>query len=197
MVAYRTLELFLGAWGLINKTRTSDGVEVYNESYGNNPSGVIMYTPSGYMSALLTTTDPEDRPQGLTLPAQDDQTDHDWANIGRHTLAYSGPFFFNDALTVNESAGQIVHGPIRTTTLPRFVGSLQRRNFTFHDEGQTMRLVGDLGNGIVDTLYWGKLDREVTFGGNEQEPEKNTAKCQKKRSWKLGFRSIENGSCAT
>lgn len=122
-----------------------------------------MYTSSGFMSAILTTTDPSLRPQDLTLPAQANQSDAEWADVGKHTLAYSGPFYFNQTVPHNETSGLVVHGPLITSTLPAFVGSLQRREFEFSDEFQTLHLTGNLGNGIVDSLFWKKLSREFTF----------------------------------
>lgn len=163
MVSFRTYELFLGAWSLINNTRTDNGVQIYDTTYGDKPAGTIMYTSSGFMCAVLTATNATLRPQDLTLPAEDNQTDAEWAAVGRHTLAYSGPFYFNQSIKHNETNGQVVHGPLISSTLPSFVGSFQHRTFSFHDDYQTLELIGDLGNGVVDTLYWAKMNRDFLF----------------------------------
>lgn len=168
MVSTLTLALFVGAFNLLNITRTQNGTVISDSTYGENPAGVIMYTPTGFMSAVLTTTDPSLRPLDLTLPAQDNQTDTEWAEVGRHTLAYSGPFHFNQNVTSNKDIrhGQIIHGPLITSTLPRFVGSLQRRNFTFTEDAMYLNLIGDLGNGVVDNLWWERLSGNVTVNGS-------------------------------
>lgn len=67
------------------------------------------------MSAVLQATAAEYRPLDLTLPTQDNQTDAEWAEVEKHTLAYAGPFYFNDSQTKDDSQGQIVHGPLLTT----------------------------------------------------------------------------------
>jgi len=122
-----------------------------------------MYTSDGFMSAVLTATAADLRPMDLTLPAEANQTDAEWALVGRHTLAYSGPFYFDQTIKHNETVGQVVHGPLITSTLPSFVGSLQHREFSFSDDFETLHLVGNLGGGVVDSLYWRKLNRAFTW----------------------------------
>lgn len=163
MVSTHTLSLFVGAFQLLNITRTQNGNVIPDETYGDVPAGVISYTPSGFMSAVLQATASEYRPLDLTLPAQDNQTDAEWAEVGRHTLAYAGPFFFNDSQTKSDFQGQIVHGPLLTSTLPSFVGSSQHRDFVFTEGGKFLNLIGNLGNGVIDNLWWQRLDRQVAF----------------------------------
>lgn len=163
MVSTHTLSLFVGAFSLLNITRTQNGNPIADITYGDNPAGVISYTPTGFMSAVLTATDPDFRPLDLTLPAQTNQTDAEWADVGRHSLAYAGPFHFNDSQTKNDFEGQIIHGPLLTSTLPSFVGSLQHRDFVFTEDGKYLNLIGNLGGGVIDSLWWERLDRNVTF----------------------------------
>jgi len=116
------------------------------------------------MSAVLTATDPSLRPFQLTLPAQDNQTDAEWAEVGRHTLAYAGPFYFNESsASADGLTGEIIHGPLLTSTLPSFVGSLQHREFKFTEDGKYLNLIGNLGNGVIDNLKWKRLERSVSF----------------------------------
>lgn len=165
MISSLTLTLFAGAFTLLNITRTQNGMMIQDSTYGENPAGVITYTQTGFMSAVLQTTDPSLRPLDLTLPAEDNQTDAEWAEVGRHTLAYAGPFHFNENLTSTEDFrhGQIIHGPLLTSTLPRFVGSLQRRNFSFSEDGTYLNLIGDLGNGVIDNLWWKRLSGNISI----------------------------------
>ncbi|KAJ9661425.1 hypothetical protein H2198_001993 [Neophaeococcomyces mojaviensis] len=163
MVTTHTLNLFVGAFTLLNITRTQNGNPIADVTYGEVPAGTIMYTPTGYMSAVLTATDPSLRPLDLTLPAQSNQTDAEWAKVGEHTLGYSGPFYFNDTVSTDDFHGQIIHGPLIAATLPSFVGSLQHRDFVFTENGNYLNLIGNLGDGVVDSLWWKRLVRNVTF----------------------------------
>lgn len=56
---------------------------VADRAYGAAPVGVLTYTPEGYMSANIMATEPEFRPAGLTFPFQDNQSDADWALVGK------------------------------------------------------------------------------------------------------------------
>lgn len=47
----------------------------------------------------------------------------------------------------------MVHGPLLTATLPEFVGSEQKREYEFFNQGKVLKLTGNLGNGIVDVLF--------------------------------------------
>jgi hypothetical protein len=164
MVSTRTFDLFLGAWTLLNITTTQNGNLVPDSTYGAVPAGVLEYTSTGYMSTILTATAPDLRPQGLTIPAEPDQSNTSWAIIGQHTLAYAGPFQFNNAFPgTNATHGQIVHGPLLSSTLPSYVGSFQHRSYFFYDDGETLNLSADLGDGIVADLWWKRLARTFTY----------------------------------
>lgn len=162
MTSTRSHELFVGAFKLLSIVRTKDGVTIADITYGEHPAGVISYTPSGFMSAVLTASDPELRPQELTLPAREDQTAEHWAEVGKHTLGYAGPFYFNNSETSEDGMkGEVVHGPLLTATLPSWVGSLQRRKFVFSEDSKYLTLIGHLGNGVVDNLTWERLEKGV------------------------------------
>ncbi|KAF2719214.1 hypothetical protein K431DRAFT_296236 [Polychaeton citri CBS 116435] len=164
MVSTRAISLFAGAWSLVNNTRTFNGAASIDATYGDKPAGIIYYMPSGFMSAILTTTNPAERPENLTLPYQPNQSDAEWAQIGRHTLAYAGPFDVNTSSIEEfsgEMTGELTHGPLNTATLPAFVGSYQLRQFHFSQNYTLLSLTGDLGGGIVDHLIWQRLDRET------------------------------------
>jgi hypothetical protein len=122
-------------------------------TYGTAPAGVLEYTSTGYMSTILIATTPDLRPKGLIIPAEPDQSNTSWEIIGQRTLAYAGPFQFNNAFSgTNATHGQIVHGPLLSSTLPSYMGSFQHRNYTFYDDVETLNLSADLGEGIVADL---------------------------------------------
>ncbi|KAL0944745.1 uncharacterized protein CTRU02_202632 [Colletotrichum truncatum] len=66
-----------GTYALLNTSATNNGVPVPDRVYGDNPVGILTYSKSGYMSATITSTDAEDRPEGLTFPFEDGQSDTD------------------------------------------------------------------------------------------------------------------------
>jgi hypothetical protein len=47
---------------------TFNGKPVPDRAYGENPVGIITYSKSGYMSATITATEPEYRPENLRFP---------------------------------------------------------------------------------------------------------------------------------
>lgn len=61
-----------------------NGTEIIGDrAYGKAPIGILTYTTEGWMSANIVATEPEYRPEGLTFPYQDNQTDADWALVGK------------------------------------------------------------------------------------------------------------------
>ncbi|KAI1082939.1 Lipocalin-like domain-containing protein [Whalleya microplaca] len=163
MVSTRTLQLFSGCFALLNITRTQNGTHIPDSTGGNNPAGTIIYSIDGYVSVLIHATEPEWRPVNVTMQDQGSEFDGQWALIGKHTGAYSGPFSFNESLIVNDTHGQILHGPLETATLPSSIGRLQYRNFSFTDDGEYLNLVGELAPGVVDSLWWQRKTRGVVF----------------------------------
>lgn len=57
----------------------------------------------------------------------------------------------------DDTHGEVLHGPLVAATLPANIGRVQHRNFTFSDDGVYLNLVGDLGQGVVDDLWWKRL----------------------------------------
>jgi len=43
------------------------------------------------------------------------------------------------------------------------VGSLQHRDFMFTEDGWILNLIGNLGNGVIDSLQRERLARNVSF----------------------------------
>lgn len=159
-----TARLFLGAFQLLSIIRTRDGSTIADITYGEHPAGVISYTSSGFMSAILTASDTELRPSELTLPSQETQSIDHWAEVGKHSLGYAGPFHISDRGDSGALKGEVVHGPLLTATLPSWVGTKQKRKFEFSPDGRHLTLVGDLGNGVVDTLQWQRLEDGTQTG---------------------------------
>lgn len=157
MVSPRTLSLFTGAFELLNITRLQNGTPILDTTGGRHPSGIISYSNNGYVSVLIHATKLEWRPTNLTMLDQDSQFDAEWALIGKHSGAYAGPFSFNESLLVSDTHGEILHGPLTVASLPGNIGRVQRRNFSFSEDGEYLNLVGGLGSGIFDILWWKRL----------------------------------------
>ncbi|KAH8726950.1 Lipocalin-like domain-containing protein [Phaeosphaeriaceae sp. PMI808] len=75
-----------GTWQLLNQTRSeNNGVPITD--LGKHPVGLLIYDTRGYMSASMTSTDPDHIPPDRS-PAP--MTDADYALFGQHKLAYAG-----------------------------------------------------------------------------------------------------------
>lgn len=114
------------------------------------------------MSATIAATEPGFRPENLTFPFQASQLDEDWALVGKHTLAYAGPFTFMEGST--NSSGTVVHGPLTVGNVPSWVGSNQSRNYTVfagQDEALLLNIFSARTDGTVGELWWQKLENLV------------------------------------
>jgi Lipocalin-like domain len=137
-----------------------NGQPVPDAAYGEAPVGIITYSESGYMSATISATEPELRPQNLTFPFTEDQSDADWALVGKHSIGYAGPFTISDAIPATSESGQIFHGPLVTANVPRWVGSRQLRNYTIIRDGEStiLKIGSRRDGGYTGELFWEKLD---------------------------------------
>jgi hypothetical protein len=172
---HEILKALAGTYSLVNTTRyptflsttpcsTSDihsalnGNPIPDEAYGAAPVGLLIYTATGWMSATITATEPEFRPN-LTFPYQPNDTDADWAAVGRHSIGYAGPLRLSDAIPANETNGQVFHGPLTVANVPTWVGANQRRNYTIVEEGgeKYLKIGSERGGGYTGTLWWKKV----------------------------------------
>ena len=147
------INFLAGTYLLLNTSSTLNGVPIEDEAYGANPVGIITYSRSGFMSATLASTDPEDRPANLTFPPQAGQSDESWAIVAKHTLAYAGPFEVSDRIPATTTSGQIFHGPLTVANVPSWIGARQERNYTFHDDGNLLKIVSKRDGGYGGVLW--------------------------------------------
>lgn len=125
--------------------------------------GILTYSASGYMSATLTATETELRPN-VTFPFQVNDTDSDWALVGKHSIGYAGPFRINPDLPANATQGQLFHGPLTVANVPTMVGQEQRRNYTVVSRWEAgkqvkyLRIGSERGRGYRGELWWKRLD---------------------------------------
>ncbi|KAI9155118.1 hypothetical protein HJFPF1_07686 [Paramyrothecium foliicola] len=149
-----------GTYSLINTTSYLNGEPIPDAAYGEAPTGIITYSKSGYMSATISATEPELRPQHLTFPFTPDQNDTDWALVGKHSIGYAGPYSISDAIPATPENGQIFHGPLVAANVPRWVGSRQVRNYTIVHQGNEtyLNIQSRRDGGYTGELWWVRLD---------------------------------------
>ncbi|KAF9881454.1 hypothetical protein CkaCkLH20_00600 [Colletotrichum karsti] len=147
-----------GTYTLLNTSATNNGVPVEDRVYGSNPVGILTYSKSGWMSATITSTDPEDRPEGLTFPYELNQTDADWAQVGRHSIGYAGKLQLSDLIPATATSGQVIHGPLTVANIPSMVGTEARRNYTLFEDGKILLIASQRDGGNRGELWWRRLD---------------------------------------
>jgi len=152
-----------GTYSLVNTSSSRNGEPIPDLPYGNNPVGLLIYTESGFMSATITATEPEFRPN-LTFPYQPNDSDADWALVGKHSIGYAGPYSVNEELPATETEGQIFHGPLTVANVPTWEGQKGKRNYTIveveenGEEVKYLKIGSERGNGYRGILWWKKVD---------------------------------------
>jgi hypothetical protein len=157
------LKALSGTYALVNTSSSRNGEPIPDLPYGKAPVGLLIYTESGFMSATITATEPEFRPN-LTFPYQPNDSDADWALVGKHSIGYAGPYSVNNELPATETEGQIFHGPLTVANVPSWEGQRGKRNYTIVDveeKGEKVRYLrigSERGNGYRGILWWKRVD---------------------------------------
>ena len=128
-------EQLIGAWKLVSYVEEPVDGSAPFYPLGEEPKGIIMYTPDGYMSAQLLT--PGQKPFGEDRSGG---TDADWAQVGRNYVAYTGHFFLDEK---GDSQGRpVLMHHMRTSSLPYLIGDTQRRmvKITEESDGRYLNL---------------------------------------------------------
>lgn len=110
---------------------------------------------------------PEDRPPSLdtnlpSLPGPDDE----WALIGKHTMAYAGPWHVSQT-TEDKEVGQLTHGPTWVAWLPSWVGRTLVKDYKLYDEGATLRFLYKTSDGNNGDMFFRKLSEADDDSGGE------------------------------
>jgi hypothetical protein len=140
-----------------------NGIPIPDLAYGSAPTGILIYTSTGWMSATITATEPSLRPSNLTFPFLPNDTDADWALVGKHSIGYAGPLRLSDAIPASETNGQVFHGPLSVANVPSWVGQSHRRNYTVVQEGGEvlLRIGSERGGGFTGVLWWKRVVKET------------------------------------
>ena len=112
----RLREKLLGAWRLVDVVEEPVDGSPPRRPHGEQPIGLILYTPDGYMSAQIMA---RDRPT-ILAPDWSDLSAEDYAEEARGYFAYCGSF------AVDEAAGTVTHS-VEASLFPGWVGSRQPR----------------------------------------------------------------------
>ncbi|KAI4948892.1 hypothetical protein J4E86_008241 [Alternaria arbusti] len=151
------LKALSGTYSLVNTSSSRNGEPIPDLPYGKAPVGLLIYTESGFMSATITATEPEFRPN-LTFPYQPNDSDADWALVGKHSIGV------NEELPATETEGQIFHGPLTVANVPTWEGQKGKRNYTIveveenGEEVKYLKIGSERGNGYRGILWWKKVD---------------------------------------
>jgi CubicO group peptidase (beta-lactamase class C family) len=113
----------IGAWRLVACVETDVKTGEVYRPFGDAPEGLILYTPDGYMSAQLSASnrrkfESDDMYQGKP---------EEYQNAGLTYLAYSGPYYVDEAR-------EIVEHEMFASLFPNWQGQRQVRIVTLDDD---------------------------------------------------------------
>ena len=86
-------EALIGAWRLVSCVETDVETGEIFLPMGEYPEGLILYTPDGYMSAQLSAPDRRNFENGDMYQGAPEE----YAKAGISYLAYSGPYYVDEA----------------------------------------------------------------------------------------------------
>jgi hypothetical protein len=86
-------ETLIGAWRLVSSVETDIKTGAVDLPLGDKPEGLILYTPDGYMSAQLSAADRPYFESGDMYQGKPEE----YVAAGRSYLAYSGPYYVDEA----------------------------------------------------------------------------------------------------
>ncbi|KQP38580.1 hypothetical protein ASF49_03960 [Methylobacterium sp. Leaf104] len=120
-------EQLIGAWTLVSYVEEPTDGSAPSYPMGENPQGLILYTPDGYMSAQLMRPDRPDFASGDWFVG----TPEEFAAEATGYIAYSGPF------GTEADTGQLTH-TMTVSLFPKWLGQTQPRLVSI--EGDVLRL---------------------------------------------------------
>ena len=136
----RTQSWAVGAWR--HGPRWKPRAKSFNTPFGENPSGVITYTPDGRMSVLII--DPKRK-----SPAGPKATDAEGVELYQTMIAYSGVYSLD---------GNKVTHKIEVSWNQAWTGTNQQRFFEVKDDMltiKTLQIISPItGKESVSTLVW-------------------------------------------
>ena len=134
-------EHLIGAWELVDVVEEPVDGSAPRRPHGEQPVGLILYTPDGYMSAQIMQ---RDRP-AVASGDRSDLAPEEYEQEARTYFAYSGPF------RVDEERGLVMHSMV-VSLFPGWVGQTQPRAVEI--DGDSLRLSAvepSLSGGVMVT----------------------------------------------
>jgi hypothetical protein len=115
-------ESLIGAWQLVSCVETDVKTGEAYRPLGNKPQGLILYTPDGYMSAQLSAAVRPNFASGDMYKGEPQE----YAAAGLSYLAYSGPYYVDEAR-------QVVEHEMFVSLFPNWRGQRQVRIVTLNE----------------------------------------------------------------
>jgi hypothetical protein len=142
----------IGAWKLVSYVeKPLDGSAPFYPM-GENPMGIIMYTPDGYMSAQLMRPDRKPFPSGDWFGGTTDE----YREEATTYIAYSGPFH------VDEEHKTLTHSMF-VSMFPNWTGQTQPRVVKIERENlhlSTATPIKSSGKVANSYLQWKRADKQ-------------------------------------
>jgi hypothetical protein len=108
-------DALIGVWALRTYSEITEGLP-HHYPFGNDPEGLLIYTPDGFVSAVLMA---RDRPN-LDGNGFRDGTADQYASAGKSSIGYTGKYEVDEARCI------VTHRPL-VAFVPNMVGSIQHR----------------------------------------------------------------------
>lgn len=139
---------FIGSWRLISTAFQAEDGTSAESPYGNSPHGLLIYDASGNMAAQLA--------QGRRKPFP--TADRKAGSAEQTRAAFESYQAYYGRYRVDESEQVVIH-TVTQALLPNWIGTEQRRHFTFKDGKLILRTppmrIG--GKSLSGELVWEKI----------------------------------------
>jgi hypothetical protein len=139
----------IGSWSLESYTDTAEGAEAILP-LGINPTGLLIYTPGGFMSAQLMRLDRS----SLVVGDWSSKSHSDAEKKSENFIGYSGEYQFD------EVTATVTHIP-SVSFVPTMIGHRLRRQVKLNRDRLTLTVVTSQAEGrsVKSSLCWLKLRR--------------------------------------
>ena len=154
-------ERLIGAWRLesyVAFPTPSSLIKRPTYPMTKNVTGLILYTPDGYMSAQMLIPGQKSFKRGEGEEPQ-------WAEAAKRCFSYAGPYYIS-----NEGSGreEVLRHTFQVCNLPGWVGDIQVRTWEFEEDGQVLVLGSEepteiKGDRRIPVLKWRRA-KNNTFG---------------------------------
>ncbi|HZS04606.1 MAG TPA: lipocalin-like domain-containing protein [Blastocatellia bacterium] len=139
---------FVGSWKLLSAVYERDGRTAY--PFGREPVGLLIYDDVGNMAVQIMRLNRDDAPRAKT--SEGDRAEKRASFEGY--LAYFGGY------EINEAEKTVSHY-VRGSTLPHWVGSVQKRAYEFSGNWLTLSAPATSDkSGAEAVLVWERIERK-------------------------------------